>query len=1001
MNLFFRFSLMVMLCLFSVRSAMAQEAALKFADYEAITYDWYDAQNTKHNSKLTDVATDPYQIVALLRTAYCDPRVPGPLYNGYAQNGTDRENPVYYGAVAGGWEIAADDVQAPTQEGYTVFLVSVKNTATPISTSLASSSSFANKNELVNYIKGQIESVTLLTDGMRVGDGANKGTVFNFSGTLNKFFFLSKGQSRKNQTPFQKVPFLNMFEQFSPTDGTEGSETGDFYQKMSNGESYPIQHDCSSVLENRHYFAMSGNSGTTAYAMDGLNFFIPDYRMMYNGTKEYTDNSGWWPVTRTQDKRDQNAPTSNLYSKYAVYDEGHLPQTMIYNINLSATAQIVDDTYCDVTLAWHSSVDEISSNAIPQIYYVYREVTDQFGNTSFVLLDQIRNIIDEYPIHNVDDNFYYLGEKQNKFTYRVERYPDSYTIKYKVQGRPEPDHRFKLTYSNEAEVAIPGQDPLEALDLKINGNYVSVYDVNGEVNKYDNYITVSNGLVYKLKVSHLYGDNSDSGIRTTQFKLYRQEGKSSEKMLVGTLNINKEYIGYINNGGNFVYYYQLKYDFVYEDETQRSDAQHTGMSGTLKGPQAVQSSTTSYNAFIASDEVDFNNIRFCDMFEVSTATNDYPDNYSYSLEVNTGAVVANEESNAHSNVITVPVYKTDIDLSGNQYTKEQVDGDIARGLNAEEGKVAIDVEAHPEQVIYRYDVMRGLNGNTPNTYVAYAQHTEDGSYQPMNALFDSQGDKVGNGNEVVDVRTYDETMTTSAIAKYVPVVEVYRPDGTMENKNTYGAPMKDVAFGNVDVELVDKGMSNYSWEDEYGTYAYYNVVVRAKANVPEGYSLYKYRAWRLCDDVKEKLEEYKYRESTDFLFDQIDDVDPNTEWTVLGDEVVATNVMKGTFGAKVPSSGALNVDIIVRLYYKKNTTTNASHHLMAEGGDYYIAQKTFNVKINNTPTGIIGVAYSSNPVNVVYYNMLGVASDTPYPGVNIIVTTYEDGSKTTVKKIVK
>ena len=970
MNLFFRFSLMVMLCLFSVRSAMAQEAALTFAQYEAITYDWVDEQGRSHTSKLTDVATDPYQIVALLRTAYCDPRVPGPYFNGYAQNGTDRENEVYYGANAGGWDIAADDVQAPTQEGYTLFLVSVKDDASPIAdnTNVSGNTAFTTRAQLVQYIGSQIAYVQLLTDGMRVGEGVNKGTVYNFSGTLNKFLFLSKGQSRKIAGNGHEVPFENMFEQFSPTDGGEGSQTTDFYQKMSGGESYPVQHDCSSVLQNRHYFAMSGNSGTTSYFMDGLNFFIPDYRMMRG--------SG------SSDPRDMNT-SGQWWAHYAKYNTEHQPQSMIYNINLSATTKIPDDddTKCEVTLTWQSSVDKISSNAIPQIYYVYRVVTDDFGNTTYEQLDVIPN----QPVINT--GWYNNTTRKNTFTYLVDRTPSSYEVSYIVQGRPEPDYRFKLTYSNEATVVIPGMDPLEALDLKIYGHYVSEYDVNREVNKYDNYITVSNGMVYKLKVAHL-NSGGILGSRTgyTNFNLYRclSETNNSENLSVrqhvGTLRIGKTYH---YNG------YSLSYDFTYVNGTQRSGATHNYTSG-------------SWNTRYANNaEVDFHNIQFSDMFEVSTATNEHPNRYYYVLEVETASVVANDESRAHSNVITVPVYKTDIDLSGNQYTKEQVDGDIDRRLNAEEGKVAIDVEAHPEQVIYRYDIMRGLNGNTPNTYIAYAQHTEDGSYQPMSATFVSQGDKVGNGNEVVDVRTYDETMTTSAIAKYVPVVEVYRPDGTMENKNTYGAPMKDVAFGNVDVELVNKGMSNYSWEDEYGTYAYYNVVVRAKANVPEGYSLYKYRAWRLCDDVKEKLKEYEYRESTDFLFEHIDDVDSNTEWAVLGDDFVDTNVMTGTFGAKVPSSGPLNVDIIVRLYYKKNTTTNASHHIMAEGGDYYIAQKTFNVKINNTPTGIIGVAYSSNPVNVVYYNMLGVASDTPYPGVNIIVTTYEDGSKTTVKKIVK
>lgn len=966
-----------MLCLLSARGVSAQETALSFSQYSVLTYEWVDAQGTTHTSSITDVATDPYQIVALLRFAYCDPRVPGPYYNGYAQDGTTRENEVYYGANAGGWDISSSDVQLPNQEGYTIFLVCVKNSATPISDNKGSGnntySEFDTRAQLVEYIGSQIDSVRLLTDGMRVGDGMNRGTVYNYTGTLNRFFLLSKGQSRQNQTAYKSVPFERMFEQFSPTDGTEGSQTADFYQKMAGGEGYPVQHDCASVLQARHYFAMSGLTGTTAYALDGLNFSIPDYRMMRG-----SGNS---------DPRDMNSSGNWKYAKYGMYNKEHQPETMVYNINLSATAEILNEGQCNVTLTWQSSIDKISSTAIPQLYYVYRVVTDDLGHTTYQLLDVIEN----QPFINTEEGYYNNSTRQNSYTYTVDRSPSSYEVSYIVQGRPEPDYRFKLTYSNEATAVIPGVDPLEALDLKINGNYVSVYDVNREVNKYDNYITVSNGLVYKIKLAHLNGTQYSQG--TTDFKLYRclndpNESDNPSKTHVGTLRITKRYN---NNWGWNNDYYSLSYNFIYVNDTQRSGANHGTTSGSLSG------------RYDNSDEVNFGNIQFSDMFEVSTATNEHPNRYYYVLEVETGAVVANGESRAHSNVIAVPVYKTEIDMSGNQYTKEQVDGDVDRGLDVKEGKVAIDVEAHPERVIYRYDIMRGLNGNTPNTYVAYAQHTEDGSYQPMNSTFVSQGDKVGNGNEVVDVTTYDETMTTSAVAKYLPVVEVYRPDGTMENKNTYGAPMKEVAFGVVNVTEQEKGRSEYSWEENGVTYAYYNLVVRATADVPEGYSLYKFRAWRLCDDVKEKLEEYKYRESTDFLFDEISDINPDYSWVDLGATAVSVDdhVIKGTFGAKVPAAGEfLDVDVIVRLYYKKNTT-NASHHLLAEGGDYYIAQKTVSVKMSGTPTGVIGVAYSGNPVNVVYYNMLGVASDTPYPGVNIIVTTYEDGSKSTVKKIVK
>ena len=56
----------------------AQEVCLTEADYAKINYSWIDAEGTPHTSKLTDIATDPYQIYELLREVYCNENVPGP-----------------------------------------------------------------------------------------------------------------------------------------------------------------------------------------------------------------------------------------------------------------------------------------------------------------------------------------------------------------------------------------------------------------------------------------------------------------------------------------------------------------------------------------------------------------------------------------------------------------------------------------------------------------------------------------------------------------------------------------------------------------------------------------------------------------------------------------------------------------------------------------------------------------------------------------------------------
>ena len=50
-----------------------------------------------------------------------------------------------------------------------------------------------------------------------------------------------------------------------------------------------------------------------------------------------------------------------------------------------------------------------------------------------------------------------------------------------------------------------------------------------------------------------------------------------------------------------------------------------------------------------------------------------------------------------------------------------------------------------------------------------------------------------------------------------------------------------------------------------------------------------------------------------------------------------------------------------------------------------------------TITGVQTVETTGNIVSVKYYNMMGIESNVPFKGVNIVVTTYNDGSRTTTK----
>ena len=243
---------------------------------DALTYSYRDINGVLHeNVPSTEVATDPCQMYSLLRFIYKTKAFPGPYTSAYTADGVE-ERVVYYGGIAGGWNIdgptggLVSDLYKPTNEGYTALIVSVKNTTTLAPKSYTNydqtnfNSIFTDSTQIVNYFNNNVEFIKLLTDGVRITDaGGNPGTVYNCDGTYNKFFFLGKGQARQKDSEVislqntyglmgERAPFKEMYEEFSPTGGLEGDQITDFYDKMREGNVYDVVHDCASVIDNGH-----------------------------------------------------------------------------------------------------------------------------------------------------------------------------------------------------------------------------------------------------------------------------------------------------------------------------------------------------------------------------------------------------------------------------------------------------------------------------------------------------------------------------------------------------------------------------------------------------------------------------------------------------------------------------------------------------------------------------------------------------------------------------
>ena len=352
-------------------------------------------------------------------------------------------------------------VNSPVEDGYTICLVKVTN-KTERAPSTTSSYS-----DLVNIFTDYIESIELLTDGLRVGeDGTTSaGTVFCYTGTLNRFFFIGKGKLAK----FGYVaPFYGMFEEFSPTTTAEGAEISDFYAEMTAGNAYGIVHDCQGVLQQQHAFSMSGNASDDEKSMSSLVFYIPDDR----GRSPY-------------DSIPEGATTPSTYNSR---NYEHKPQVGLYTIRLAAETEpsstyAQDSTYT-VYLDWTSSLNTMVQNEVPQTYVIYKVTFDEQGNRAYTYLTTVNN-----------DTHYEYNEQQlqnsQTFTYVILGYPTNATNKPVISstGEVQTGGGNFFTYSNIDDVQIPGWFDFMVLYRE---RYESDFVISEEKNYYRNYLYPTN-----------------------------------------------------------------------------------------------------------------------------------------------------------------------------------------------------------------------------------------------------------------------------------------------------------------------------------------------------------------------------------------------------------------------------------------------------------------------------------------------------------------------------
>lgn len=1145
---------------FTPTEAKAYEGTLSVTPYEGRTITWFlmgegsDAQATMFDNKtyawpfnadaseqttsyMSEIATDPDQMIALCRAVYMDKSIPGNINRGYTQAGV-KEGEVSYRAVGTvarnhhsddnqyhieyvnsyGWDINTnkaivtstgktsratykylDPTEYQPTEGVTLLMVELKDGVLP-STVSASTTDYAS---LRNVFAKMFKSVRVVKDFTKVGAGTDKsGYLFKVGADqLNRFFFLAKGRLRRNDesstdaksglnwgecyepsfryksgeteadgtyisTSANEGPFYDMFEQLSPVALSNQSAITDAYHALINLTSYSIEHDCISVpftsastsvegVTPGHEFNMYGPKSESQDCQDvrDLMLLVPDRRMT------------WWAGSTTaSDGRDGSTSETPTFDMYQNYHKDYAPKMGLLSIvQEPITGEKKADAEYQLTLSWKSNLLDYLPG----------------GDGKFVI----------YQVINENGVERYVQVAQRTAT-RGNGEEELYTYKYVDVAMQE--HGQQVTYviqavdnsgfltsqmSNKQSFIIPGTNPAEMLQLVLKDDYTSRFDPEREKNYYSNGLQI-NAYDLMLKAEYL-----SATAQQPQFSIYRT-----------SLTPQRDEEGNVVTDGNNIVYNseeikiatasvvadnKLNIEFVEGTQTAREDFPTGTQNTTNFIPAGYHDNKATATYTVENGYVKFNNFVIYDNFEASIASNNHPTEYDYQVKLNTARAFDDAGSTeVTSNKAKAFVHKTNMEMAG-VLSLAQVNADGAKG-NARseltEGvKFGIEVKYASRTELYRYDAYRW--NRDENSKLSIIQEVyEDGREQDYvpNGEADNGGDGgtyslTMNGHKLPDVTVKqgetaqawfidDHTLTNAGNYVYAPVVETMKADGTY---NTYGAPLKSTVSGTLEVVGGTPEMSKYTWYDSGEWCSYYNIPLKFTAlNIPEGYELYKVRAWRQVENyenvLREEMSSHRGRISADYLYEDMNygfDMNGNglpmnkatlqpgggyllgsrpvhvgeTNVDATGTHVVE-NETTATFGARrlkgADNSGAygregtleeLKAHFVVRAYFTRNEnpavkaqdSSNAPRH--AEGTltpadyDYYVAEGECDVTLSGDGV-ITGISTpvqdrSCDVVGVTYVNPMGQTSSRPFGGVNIIVTRYSDGTTKTTKAV--
>ena len=489
------------------------------------------------------------------------------------------------------------------------------------------------------------------------------------------------------------------------------------------------------------------------------------------------------------------------------------------------------------------------------------------------------------------------------------------------------------------------------------GHYESDFKMAVDLNYYRNFLNLENGdQLNALTLERVAaGENS--------FKLYRFDQDYPNVLTCAaqlTLTCASTFSGVL-------------YNIEYENQEPLAGFNYTiTTSGSLNVDE--------------NNVIDLSPVTFVDQFTAFTGENEHPGSYGYVLIQN---VVDNPKC---SNTVEVPVLKADSDING-FYSLNDVmddtDGTLQTGVK--NAKFQMYLENNP--AIYYYSIQRGDN-TIPDEFVSRLQRRTDGSFMEMNDYFGCAGNIYEAGmysmlEDDILTGSYDDYVS------YLPIIWTFGNNRVLQDgENSYGSPILKTGVADVGLDVV--GRKSRPWNDEAGELCcIYNPTIVVSAMIPEdasvNYEPYMYRLWRVCDDIR------------GYTLDPVTGMPVNDESVdrtprQLIAEVVTDNASihlggaysEYAFGAKYDT----DIKFVARLYYKKEEIPLRASNEWSPL--YYVVEKTVSWEIIHT--GVTDIN-ASTEVSKTYINPQGQMSDTPFDGINIVITRYSDGNTKTTKVV--